>query len=68
MDVRAEREAQITAGDLQASHRVSAASPNPPATMEDIGTALVTALNDILDEMERMHVTLGQLIAAVGRK
>jgi hypothetical protein len=61
MDARQEREAQLSAGDLQASHRVSAATPHPATTMEDIGIAIATVLHSILDELERLNVTLERL-------
>jgi hypothetical protein len=61
MDARAEREAQITAGELQASHRVSAATPNRLGSVEEIGTAIGTVLSEILVEMRRLNVTLERL-------
>jgi hypothetical protein len=61
MDTITERQAQITAGELQASHRVSAAIPHPQATPEIVGLALAGILHDILDQLERMNLTLERL-------
>lgn len=61
MDARTEREAQITGGDLQQAHRVSAATPHPQATTEGVGVVIANVLHAILDELERMNLTLEDL-------
>jgi hypothetical protein len=51
MDAIQEREAQITAGELQASHRVSAATPYPEPTPAEIAQDTKVILHAILAEL-----------------